>query len=278
MAEPSLLAQLSAFGIRPKKGLGQNFLVDPAYRARIVAAADLTPDDVVLEVGPGPGVLTELLGQQASRVVAVELDDRLIPFLRQRFVGQPHVSIVHGDILETNPAQLVEGSPYKVVANLPYYITSAVIRHLLESVPAPDALVLTVQREVAERMVAQPPDMSLLALGTQFYSTGKIVARIPPGAFYPVPKVESAVVRLDRRAEPIARDITADRFFEVARAGFSQPRKQLRNSLAAGVGIAPAEVEAWLGRAGIDPKRRAETLTLGEWAELARTRRSARAG
>ncbi|MCU0507857.1 MAG: 16S rRNA (adenine(1518)-N(6)/adenine(1519)-N(6))-dimethyltransferase RsmA [Anaerolineae bacterium] len=272
MAEASLLAQLAALGIRPKKGLGQNFLVDPAHRARIVYAADLTRGDTVLEVGPGPGVLTELLAEQAGRVVAVELDDRLIPFLRERFAGQPHVSIVHADILETNPAELTEGRPYKVVANLPYYITSAVIRHLLESNPAPDVLVLTVQREVAERMVAQPPEMSLLALGTQFYATGKIVARIPAGAFYPVPKVESAVVRLDRRAEPVASDITADQFFAVARAGFSQPRKQLRNSLAAGMGIAPAEAEEWLGQAGVDPKRRAETLTLGEWAEVARLR------
>lgn len=270
MPDPALLAQLANLGIRPKKGLGQNFLVDPAHRARIVAAADLSPDDIVLEVGPGPGVLTELLAQQAGKVVAVELDDRLIPFLQARFADQPRVAIVHADILETNPGELVAGQPYKVVANLPYYITSAVIRHLLESAPAPDVLVLTVQREVAERMVAQPPDMSLLALGTQFYSTGKIVARIPAGAFYPVPKVESAVVRLDRRSEPIAADVTADQFFEVARAGFSQPRKQLRNSLAAGMGLAPAEVEAWLARVGIDPKRRAETLTLREWAEAAK--------
>lgn len=272
MTDPSLLAQLAALGIRPKKGLGQNFLIDPADRARIVAAADLTRDDTVLEIGPGPGVLTELLVEQAGRVVAVELDDRLIPFLRERFAGQAHVSIVHADILETDPAQLTEGRPYKVVANLPYYITSAVIRHLLESNPAPDLLVLTVQREVAERMVAQPPNMSLLALGTQFYSTGKIVARIPAGAFYPAPKVESAVVRLDRRREPVAGDITSGQFFEVARAGFSQPRKQLRNSLAAGLGLPPSEVEVWLGRAGVDPKRRAETLTLAEWAALTRLR------
>ena len=274
MAEPSLLARLAALGIRPKKGLGQNFLVDPAHRARIVATADLTADDTVLEVGPGPGVLTELIAEQAGRVVAVELDDRLIPFLEERFADRPTVSIVHGDILETDPAQLLGGGRYKVVANLPYYITSAVIRHLLEASLPPDVLVLTVQREVAERMVARPPDMSLLALGTQFYTTGKIVAKIPAGAFYPVPKVESAVVRLDRRADAIAGDITADAFFEVARAGFSQPRKQLRNSLAAGTGMAPAEAETWLGQAGIDPKRRAETLTLAEWAEVARAAHS----
>ena len=138
MADPSLLQQLSALGIRPKKGLGQNFLVDPAHRARIVAAADLDPADTVLEVGPGPGVLTELIAEQAGRVIAVELDDRLIPFLRTRFAEQPHVTIVHADILETDPAALTGGTPYKVVANLPYYITSAVIRHLLESSLPPD--------------------------------------------------------------------------------------------------------------------------------------------
>lgn len=269
-SEGSLLSQLNALGIRPKKGLGQNFLVDQSHRARIVAAADLTLADTVLEVGPGPGVLTELIAEQAGRVIAVELDDRLIPFLKARFAGQPQVTIVHADILETDPGGLTGGASYKVVANLPYYITSAVIRHLLESHPAPDVLVLTVQREVAERMVAQPPEMNLLALGVQFYCTARIVGKIPAGAFYPAPKVDSAVVRLDRRATPVADDVGAGAFFEVARAGFSQPRKQLRNSLAAGMGMTPGEVEAWLARAGIDPKRRAETLTLGEWAAVAR--------
>ena len=285
------MSQLSALGIHPKKGLGQNFLVDPSHRARIVAAADLTPDDTVLEVGPGPGVLTELIAQQAGRVVAVELDDRLIPMLRERFADQPHVSIVHGDILKVNVGALIERigesanrrigngesrntqsstSSYKVIANLPYYITSAAIRHLLESVPPPELLVLTVQREVAERMVASPPDMSLLALGVQFYATARIVEHIPAGAFYPKPKVDSAVVRLERRPEPVVSGVTAEAFFRAARAGFSQPRKQLRNSLAAGLAVPPATAEAWLTSAGIAPQRRAETLTLPEWGALAR--------
>ena len=268
----SLLSQLAVLGIRPKKSLGQNFLVDPTHRARIVAAADLMGDDTVLEIGPGPGVLTELIAAQAGRVIAIELDDRLIPFLHQRFGAHPNVSIVHGDILRTDPGVLTEGKPYKVVANLPYYITSAAIRHLLESKPAPDVLVLTVQREVAERMIAQPPNMSLLALGVQFYCTGRIVAKVPAGAFYPVPKVDSAVVRLDRRSTPVAEDVEAGRFFAVARAGFSQPRKQLRNSLAAGLQIVPADVERWLALAGHDPKRRAETLSLAEWTALVRAR------
>ena len=298
-ASSSLLAQLSALGIRPKKGLGQNFLVDPAHRARIVAAAELTRDDTVLEIGPGPGVLTELIAEQAGRVIAVELDDRLIPLLRDRFANQPHVSIVHADILKVDVGALISESTnqrinesangewrmannetrtthhvsritnYKVIANLPYYLTSAVIRQLLESAPPPERLVLTVQREVAERMVAAPPEMSLLALGVQFYCTGQIVEKIPAGAFYPVPKVDSAVVRLDRRPEPAVPGVTSEAFFRVAKAGFSQPRKQLRNSLAAGLRLAPAAAESWLTAAGIDPQRRAETLTLAEWGALA---------
>ncbi len=277
----SLLSQLSALGIHPKKDLGQNFLVDPSHRGRIVAAAELTADDTVLEVGPGPGVLTELIAAQAGRVIAVELDDRLIPFLRERFAAQPHVTIVHGDILklEVRDWRLEIASSlqpptsnfqYKVIANLPYYITSAAIRHLLEATPPPELLVLTVQREVAERMVAAPPEMSLLALGVQFYCTGQIVGRIPAGAFYPVPKVDSAVVRLARRAESPAGGVTAEAFFRVARAGFSQPRKQLRNSFAAGLSVSPAQAEAWLTAAGIAPQRRAETVTLAEWGALAR--------
>ncbi len=278
----SPLAQLSALGIRPKKGLGQNFLVDPAHRARIVAAAGLTQDDTVLEIGPGPGVLTELIASQAGRVVAVELDDRLIPLLRERFAGQPHVCIVHADIMQVEVGALmgesvdgatqyaIRNTQYKVIANLPYYITSAAIRHLLESVPPPDLLVLTVQREVAERMIASPPEMSLLALGVQFYCTAEIVARIPAGAFYPVPKVDSAVVRLAQREAPAVPGVTASAFFRVARAGFSQPRKQLHNALAAGLALAPSAVAAWLAAADIDPRRRAETLTLTEWGALAR--------
>lgn len=285
LSAQSLLSQLAAFGIRPRKGLGQNFLVDPAHRAHIVAAAELTAADAVLEIGPGPGVLTDLIAAQAGRVIAVELDDRLIPLLQERFAAQPHVVIVHGDILKLdvgalmreaadgatrNPQPATRNTQYKVIANLPYYITSAVIRHLLEAAPPPERLVLTVQREVAARMVAAPPEMSLLALGVQFYCTARLVGRIPAGAFYPVPRVDSAVVRLDRRAEPAAPGVTAEAFFHVARAGFGQPRKQLRNALAAGLAVSPDQAERWLTAAGIAPQRRAETLTLTEWGALAR--------
>ena len=270
----SVLQQLSALGIHPKKGLGQNFLVDPSHRARIVAAAALSHDDAVLEIGPGPGVLTELLAEQAGRVVAVELDDRLIPFLNDRFASQSHVTIVHGDILKLDVGELMSAGrrpvSYKVVANLPYYITGVVIPHVLEAQPAPELTVVTVQREVAERMVARPPDMSLLALGVQLYCAAEIVDRIPAGAFYPAPKVDSAVVRMRKLAEPAVAGVSAAEFFRVARAGFGQRRKQLRNSLASGLNIAPDLAAEWLSAAGIDPHRRAETLTIAEWGALAK--------
>ncbi len=270
------------YRIDPKRSLGQNFLVDETHLDRIAAAADLSPTDVVLEIGPGLGTLTERLAAQAGSVVAVELDDRLIELLRGRFADQPHVRIVHGDILELAPARLIvpQEPPagqfdnrqfdnrqfnYKVVANLPYYITSAVLRHLLEAEVRPTLAVVMVQKEVAERICAQPGEMSLLAVSVQFYAAPRIVQRVPAGAFYPPPKVDSAVLRLDVYPQPAVRDVPPARFFQVVRAGFGQKRKQLANSLSAGLARPKPEVAAALAAAGIDPARRAETLSLAEW-------------
>jgi len=280
--------------LRPRKSLGQNFLVDPLHQARIVAAADLVRDDAVLEIGAGDGSLTALIAAQAGRVIAVELDERLIPLLRRRFSAQTQVLVLHGDILEMDIGEVMrtgvgdvrdpswaadERPRFKVVANLPYYITGAVIRKLLESDAPPNLSVLTVQREVAERIVAGPPHMSLLAVSVQFYCFGEIVDCIPPSAFRPSPKVESATVCLRRRDEPMAPTLQVEHFFKVARAGFSQPRKQLRNSLALGMGVSANVATAWLQAAGISPQRRAETLTLEDWGRLTEvvTRESYRA-
>jgi len=263
---------LRRYGLRPRKGLGQNFLVDRRALERIVEAAELTPADTVLEVGPGVGQLTRLLAEAAGRVVAVELDPQMVAALRQELAGLPNVEIVEADILQVDPAALAGRVPYKVVANLPYYITSAALRHLLEAQPPPSLLVVTVQEEVAARITAQPPEMSLLAVSVQFYGRPRRVARIPAGAFYPPPKVDSAIVRIDVYP-PGERPVQVDDvewFFRVVRAGFGQRRKQLRNSLAAGLHLTAAEVEAALQRAGIDPHRRAETLSLEEWARLSR--------
>ena len=268
----NIMELVRRLGVDPKKSLGQNFLIDASHLDRIAAAAELTAADSVLEIGPGPGTLTELLAAQAGTVVAVELDHRLISLLRADFATSPHVHIVHGDILELDPAALFPTPPandqYKVVANLPYYITSAVLRHLLEAASRPALAVVMVQKEVAERICAQPGDLSLLAVSVQFYATPRIVHRVPAGAFYPVPKVDSAVLRLDVHPQPVVTDVSPQRFFNVVRAGFGQKRKQLGNSLSAGLGLPKSVVTAALETAQIDPMRRAETVALEEWRRL----------
>jgi len=264
---------LEQWDLRPSKGLGQNFLVDPAALEKIVAAAGLTPDDVVLEVGAGLGTLTRRLAQEAGRVVAVELDRRLIPVLESVLAGLDNVTLVQGDILALDPAALFQpptsNLQYKVVANLPYYITSAVLRHLLEAALKPQRMVLTVQREVAERIVAKPGQMSLLAVSVQFYGQPRLLFRLKPGSFYPSPEVESAVVRVDLHPTPPVPVEETAAFFRVVRAGFAQRRKQLRNTLAAGLRQPPEEVADRLREAGVDPRQRAEALSLEEWARVA---------
>jgi 16S rRNA (adenine1518-N6/adenine1519-N6)-dimethyltransferase len=265
-------ALLHRFAIQPKKSLGQNFLVDEAALARIVAAADLGPEDTVLEIGPGLGTLTRRLAEAAGRVIAVELDDRLIPALRYTLAPYRNVEIVHGDILELDIGQLLgHGSAsYKVVANLPYYITSAVLRRLLEAPLRPTLMVLTVQLEVAQRLTAGPGDMSLLAVSVQVYGQPHIVARIKAGSFYPTPKVDSAVVRIDLYAQPVMPLEDVDGFFEVVRAGFGERRKQLRNALSRGLNRNAQDIALALQQAGVDPSRRAETLSLDEWVRVHR--------
>lgn len=256
-------------GLRPDKRLGQNFLVDPAGLQAVVRAAGLEPADAALEVGAGLGSLTRLLAITVQKVVAVELDQRLIPVLREVLNPHPNVEVVHGDILKLDPSQLMGESSYQVVANIPYYITSALIRHLLEAKHPPRRVTLTVQQEVAERICAQPGEMSLLALGVQVYGQPEIKANIPAGAFYPAPQVNSAVVRVDLFPEPLFPPEIQEALFRLAKAGFSQKRKTMRNSLAAGLHWKPAQAEDFLRQAGIDPQRRAETLSVEEWGRLA---------
>ncbi len=279
-----LRSLLDAHGVRPKKSLGQNFLIDENVLRRIVRAADVAPDDLVVEVGPGVGTLTYELALAARRVVAVELDQHMVAILRRTLASMANVSVVHADVLKVDIAALLagEGQPggsmattpglppavaYKVVANLPYYITSATIRKFLDQPLKPSLMVLMVQHEVAQRICAGPGALSLLAVSVQFYAAPSLVLRLPAGAFYPAPKVDSALVRLDVRAGQ--RGVDSERFFRVVSAGFSQRRKQLRNSLAAGLQVSAAESEALLRRAGIDPQRRAQTLALEEWERLA---------
>ncbi len=260
---------LAALGVRSSRRLGQNFLVEPAALARILEAADLKPDDAVLEVGPGLGVLTGELLRRAGRVVAVEIDRRLCAWLRERFAHSPHFTLVENDILRVAPGELMGRSPYLVVANLPYAITSAALRHLLEARPKPVRLVVMVQWEVARRLTATPPEMSLLALSVQYYAHPEIVARVPAGCFYPIPRVDSAVVRLEVYAQPRL-SMPPETFFCLAHAAFAHPRQQIGKTLSAGLGLSREEVVTALNAAGIDPRRRPETLGLEEWDVLGR--------
>jgi len=263
-------ALLQRHGLRPSKGLGQNFLTDEHALHEIVSAADMGPADDVLEIGPGLGGLTRHLALAAHSVTAVELDRKLIPILQAVLSPYPNVRLVQGDILKLAPAELTMKSGYLVIANIPYYITSALIRHLLESDPRPRRIVLTVQEQVAERICARPGEMSLLALSVQVYGQPSIAAHIPAEAFYPAPKVDSAVLRVEIYPQPVIPASLLDRFFALSKAGFSQKRKTLRNALSGGLRIEPAEAERMLARAGIDPRRRAETLSLDEWEKLCR--------
>ena len=257
---------LRKYGLRPKKGLGQNFLADPAILNKVVRAGGVGLDDVVLEIGPGLGTLTRELAGAARRVVAVEIDENMFGPLVEVLAEQDNVALVKGDILEQDIAALMSApEPYVVIANIPYYITSAILRHLLDSDHPPTRLALTVQREVGERICARPPKMNLLALSVQVYGEPSVTFRVPAGAFYPPPKVDSAVVSVDVAVEPLIPHEQLDLFFRLAKAGFSQKRKTLRNSVSAGMHWDKAVAAILLEKAGIDPGRRAETLSIKEW-------------
>jgi len=262
-------AILKSYGLKPDKKLGQNFLQDPLILADITRAAEISALDTVLEIGSGLGGLTRYLASSANEVFAIEVDRRIIPALKSVIADYTNIHIVHADILKVNPGDMIRQTGYLVVANIPYYITSAVIRHLLESNPKPRRLVLTVQKEVARRICAKPGDLSLLALSVQVYGEPQIVGSIPAHAFYPSPKVDSEVVRIEVFPDPlIERDYQVD-FFQLIKAGFAQKRKTLRNSLSAGLDISTASAESFLSLSGIDPQRRAETLSIPEWNRLA---------
>jgi 16S rRNA (adenine1518-N6/adenine1519-N6)-dimethyltransferase len=262
---PALLRQ---YGLRADHRLGQNFLVEETALQSIVQAAEISGQDIVLEIGPGLGNLTRHLAAHARQVIAVEIDAELIAPLQQVTGKQPNVQVIQSDILDLEPDLVIPADDYLVVANIPYYITSAIIRHLLSAAKRPKRIVLTIQEEVARRICAAPGEMSLLALSVQVFGVPRVTGWIPAGAFYPPPKVDSAVVRIDLFPEPFIEKACLDAFFRLARAGFGQKRKTLRNALSAGLALLPARVEERLIAAGVDPRRRAESLSLAEWAKV----------
>ena len=254
---------------RAKKSLGQNFLVDRRIVSRIIAAADLSPGDAVLEIGPGRGILTRPLAERAATLTAIELDDDLAATLTTEFAGQSHVRIIHADAREVEIASLIQQDlPYKLIANLPYYAAQPIIRRFLEAEHKPSAMVVMVQREVARNMTAAPGEMSLLSVATRLYGKPRMVTSVQPRAFRPAPKVTSAVVRIDVYPTPALVLDSTDAFFTLVRAGFCAPRKQIHNCLQQGLSIPRADSEAMLSVAGIDPKRRPQTLSLDDWGSL----------
>jgi len=262
---------LKKYGIRPKKSLGQNFLTEPAGLNKVIEAAQLEAEDEVLEIGAGLGSLTYLLAQLTRKVIAVEIDRLMLKPLEEALESFSNVQVIEGDILSLPPDQLVKSQNYVVVANIPYYISSAIIRHLMEAQNRPRRVVLTVQKEVAERVLARDGKMSLLSLSVQVFGEVSIAGVIPAGSFLPAPEVDSAVLKIELYPEPLVPLNQQDIFFKLAHAGFSQKRKTLRNSLAGGLGISGGEVEKLLSDTGIDPQRRAETLSILDWNRLTQT-------
>lgn len=263
---------LHRFKLRADKKLGQNFLIDENIVRNIVAAAELSDKDTVLEVGPGIGTLTQGLAESGASVVAVELDKRLLPVLDTTLEGYDNVRIVNGDILQVDIMQTVGVDEFKVCANLPYYITTPIIFALLEKRLPMERLVAMVQKEVAERMAAQPggKDYGALSVAIQYYTEPEIAFIVPPSSFIPAPSVDSAVIVCKRREKPPVEVCDEALFFRVVKAAFSLRRKMLNNSLK-NMGIKGEQVAKWLELAGVDGKRRAETLSLEEFAALTNT-------
>ena len=248
-----------------KKSLGQHWLTDIASLEAICDAAEVSPDDVVLEVGPGFGTLTELLVLRAQRVVAVEFDEKLAAELAPRVQAQ-NLQVVHQDILHFDLTTLPPG--YKVVANIPYYLTSNLLRVLSESASPAARVVVLVQKEVAERVVAEPGEMSLLSVSVQFYWQANLGRLVPAELFTPPPKVDSQILILQRRSVPLFPDVDTKQFFRIVKAGFSSKRKTLLNSLSAGLALSKADTVELLTRANINPTLRAQNLSLENWHHL----------
>jgi len=251
----------------PKKALGQHWLHDRFSLEAMCDAANLTEKDVVIEIGPGLGTLTEQLVKRAKSVTAIEFDDELFKQLPSR-VHSPRLSVVHADCLTFDYTSMSKG--YKVVANIPYYLTSNLLRVLCESPNPPSTIVLLVQKEVAERVAAQPGNMSILSATVQFYCKASLGLNVPALLFTPPPKVDSQILILNTRDRPLF-NVDTKKFFALIKAGFSQKRKKLRTSISAGLGITKEDAEKLLILSHIDPNDRPQVLTLDQWYALYKT-------
>jgi 16S rRNA (adenine1518-N6/adenine1519-N6)-dimethyltransferase len=257
---------LQKYQTKPSRGLGQNFLIDRRVLGKIIESAEIKKDDTILEVGPGIGTLTRVLAEKAGKVIAIEKDEKMIEILKETLSDYKNVEIISADILNHQPPT----TNYKVVANIPYYLTSPLIRKLLESENPPSEIVLMVQKEVSQRICSKPPDMSLLAVSVQFYAEPKIILNVPKNCFLPAPKVDSTVIKIIPQEK---RDVSPDKFFAIVKAGFCQPRKQLVNNLTTlktlnDVKLDKAKTSEWLLKNNIKPTQRPETLNVSDWIHL----------
>ena len=261
---------MGAERLRPRKSLSQNFLTDPEALDAIVAAAELEPGDNVVEIGPGLGVLTRRLLAAGASVLAVEVDPRLAEYLRRELYAVEGFELIEADALSLHAREMFPGQPFKVVANIPYHITSPLLHAVLEGDRPPELVVILVQLEVAERVAAPPGRMSYLSVFAQNVATAEVVARVPASAFEPAPDVDSAVLRLRRRADPaVPVGPGREPFYRVVQAGFRQRRKQVHNGLSRELPVDREVTDAALAACGVDQERRPQTLTVDEWACLA---------
>ncbi len=261
---------LLKYSARPSKGLGQHFLIDKKVLYKIIQAADLKPGDVILEVGPGIGILTLELAKKVKKVVAVEKDFKMVAALKEVLRDYKNVKIVQDDILKVNLNDFIlKPKIYKIVANIPYYLTSHLIRKFLETDNPPKEMILMIQKEVAQRICAKPPKMSLLAVSVQFYAKPEIIAFVPKKSFWPQPKIDSAIIKITINKKQLI--IGRDLFFKIVKAGFSQPRKQILNNLTKGLELNKRLVKSWFQKNKISPTQRAETLNIRNWVNLTKT-------
>lgn len=257
---------LKKYGIKPSRGLGQNFLIDKGVVKKVIEAAELSSEDIVLEIGPGLGNLTQELTKRVGSVIAVEKDEKMVEILRENLKDFKNLEIIQGDILKSEVPSL-KSQRYKIVANLPFYLTAPVIRKFLEIENPPKEMVLMVQKEVGQKICAKPPKMSILAVSVQFYAMPKIIAYISKKSFWPQPKVDSTIIKISNLKTQNLK-LNKDLFFKIVKAGFSHPRKQLINNLSGGLKLDKEKIKNWLWENNIQSNQRAETLNVEEWIKL----------
>ena len=258
---------LKKHGAKPSRGLGQNFLVNKSVLSTIIEASEIKKDDLILEVGPGMGILTKELSALAKKVISVEKDNKMIEILKETVLKESdNIEVLNEDILKYQPPS----QKYKIVANIPYYLTSPLIRKFLETENPPSLMVLMIQKEVAQRICSKPPKMSLLAVSVQVYANSKIISYVKKGSFWPSPKIDSAIIKIsDIKNSNL--DFDKNTFFKILKAGFSQPRKQLGNNLSTSLKIEREKINQWLLKNNIKPTQRSETLSVKDWQLLTKS-------